>query len=285
MNLETMSDHMNKTGKHEYGKSEQVKPCQHVRQAFIVTRHSTETRCPGKATLDHPLTRQKDKALFGHRQLDRFQKQILLDSILHRLLSRVVLVHKGNFHELSRGCLNLLNQLGYLSAILFVGGHDKQAQLIAQGIDGQTNFTAFTPFAPIVAGSMVAFGTRLQRVLVKDGGGALFLSSLHQAQHGSQVVNHRFEHSCFQQPQGLLIDRLPWWQIIVHQAPRCSSSYNPAQPIEHFAQLMLLLRHLFCQQCQIGAHKGHSSSVTSLRCGFLSISESLSKIHKVHNRL
>lgn len=92
-----------------------------IRQAFVVSRQTTETRHPAKIAFDHSSSRQQHESLLGFRQLDYFQAVTLFFSRLARLFAAVPLVDKGAFHRFTRGILNRLSQLPGLNPVLLIG--------------------------------------------------------------------------------------------------------------------------------------------------------------------
>ena len=89
-----------------------------------------------------PTAREQDKAMVGIGQLDHLQA----DAVRLRLFSRVVpgvsLVHKGDFHRLASGRLDVLSQARNLVTVLLIGRCDVQRQQMPQGVHCQMDFAA-----------------------------------------------------------------------------------------------------------------------------------------------
>lgn len=89
---------MDKTTRHENGKGQEMQTSQGLKQSFTVASEAAKASHPAKAPLDHPPSRQKDKALLGFWQLDDFEADAVL---LGCLVACVSLIHKGHFCSLS----------------------------------------------------------------------------------------------------------------------------------------------------------------------------------------
>lgn len=275
---------MNGLFEHDHRKSQEMQPSQGFWQTFIVPRQPTKTGRPGKAAFDHPAFGQQDETFLGLGQLDDDQ----LDAILSRLLSsRVagVAFDKGDFDRITRHFLDLLGQFANLSAFLFIGRGNIQRQQMAQSIHGDMSFAALFAFMPIVAGPLTAFWGRLQRSAIENRRRRLFASTRGQAQQGPQIVDHRFEHASTNPTLGLLIDRVPRRQVVRHHPPGCPSADQPAQAIEHFAQLVVSLGRIFAHQGQVGGREGPFiiSYVTWVCFSFHLVSIPALSSLKVHN--
>ncbi len=80
---------------------------------------------------------QEDVPFVGWRQLDDFKCNALFSDVLSRLDTGVALVNKGQHNRLASDRLDLLSQLGHLSAVLAIGRSDQEGQQMSQGINDQ----------------------------------------------------------------------------------------------------------------------------------------------------
>ncbi len=84
-------------GQHD-GKGNDMHPGQRLRQAFVVRRQATDAHHPGATPLDHPVTRQYNKAPPGCRQRDHLQTNALGGGPGCRSLTGVILVDEGHVY-------------------------------------------------------------------------------------------------------------------------------------------------------------------------------------------
>lgn len=136
--------------KHEASKGEVVKPGKRLSQALIVAGQSSETRGPGKASLDNPAARQQDKSVFGLGVLDHFQFEAVRLRLLCGILTSVALIRIGDFYRVAADFPHGLSQLFYLRPVLFVGRGHVQSKQIAQGIHRRMYLGAFALLDPVV---------------------------------------------------------------------------------------------------------------------------------------
>ena len=121
---------------HEAGKGEVMVTGKRMSQALIVTRQTTESRSPPKASFNHPAARQQYESALGLGALDHLQRDALrASSGLSCILSRVALVHIRQCHALIGKILYRLCQLFHLRPVLLIGRSDVQGQQMSQGID------------------------------------------------------------------------------------------------------------------------------------------------------
>lgn len=131
-----MSKGLKEAMSHQHGESQKMQAFERFREPFIVECQATKTGQPSETALDHPAPRQDHKATFGIRELNDFKPNALFGS----RLTGVALVNKYHFDCLSRYVLNLLCQLPYDRAILFIGCHDMQRQQQTQGVYRHVRF-------------------------------------------------------------------------------------------------------------------------------------------------
>lgn len=62
---------------------------------------------------------------------------------------------------------------------------------------------------PVVAGSLAALGSRLDRPRVKEGGGRFLLAAFGQAEDAAEVVGHLLEDARVQPAAGLVVNGVP----------------------------------------------------------------------------
>jgi hypothetical protein len=100
--------------------------------------------------LDHPSSRQQDKASFRLWKFDDLQSDPIFFGCLSRSITRVASIDEGNFDRLSGGLLNRLGKLTHLSTVLLIGRSHQQTQEVAQRIDGCMHFTALASLGSII---------------------------------------------------------------------------------------------------------------------------------------
>src|SRR5258705_6797745 len=181
MNLQEMSHNLDEILEHQNGKSQKSKASQGFRQAFVITRQTSEAGRPSKAAFHHPTSRQQDEALLGSWQFNHFQTQAFGLRRLGGIFSRVPLIHKGDLHRLSSHLLHLLSQFLHLSSILFIGWGYIQSQQMSQSVHGDVGFAPLFSLGAIVAGAVTTLRRRLQGSAVKNGSRRLFVTTLSQA--------------------------------------------------------------------------------------------------------
>src|SRR6266516_1484943 len=155
--------------KHEHDESQHMKTSQHLQPALVITSQATKARHPRERALHHPSAGQQDEAAFGLGQANHLQAYTLSFGCQGRSLARVALIDKGQFDMLSGHVLHRCGQLAHLIAILFVSRRHVQGQQRSQRIHRQMDLAATASFGSVVARSMAAFGTRLQRATIKNG--------------------------------------------------------------------------------------------------------------------
>ena len=198
--------------KHEHSKGQQMKTSQRLGVALVVACQSTKPAHPGKTALHNPSTWKQHKPTLGIRQPDDIQVDPLLLGCLAWGLPGVALVHEGQFDALSCRFLHHSGQFADLRPILLIGRGHMQRQEMPQGIDGQMHLASFSSLRSIVPRSMSTFWGRLQRTAVENGSRGLFVASLRQTQHGTQVRHDRFKDTRSEPALGLLIHGRPWRQ-------------------------------------------------------------------------
>jgi hypothetical protein len=123
------------------------------------------------------------------------------------------------------------------------------------GFARKTGWMCFSPSTAIITRSFTAFRAGLQCTTVPNGCRWLFAATLSQTQQHQQVMHHHLEHLGLQPTLGLLIHRFPRRQVMRHHPLLRPSADHPPQPVEHFSQVVVPLRHIFPHQPQIRRHK------------------------------
>ena len=104
-----------------------MKPCERGGQSFKVSGQPAKTGAPGKGAFDHPAPWEKDKALPGCFEFDHDQANSALGRLVCGVWPGVALVGKGHLYFLTRGLLEVFDQIGDLRALLLVGCGDFQS--------------------------------------------------------------------------------------------------------------------------------------------------------------
>ena len=139
-----------------------------------------------------------------------------------------------------------------------------QRQQMSQGVDGNVNLRSLLPLGSIVAAAISTLRRALQRAAVDDRGCRIGGATLRHPQQFTQIMNHRFEYAGGNPPLCLLIDNLPWRQVVWHHSPGNTASHDVPQAIEHFTQIVLSLGASSRISVRYGTIKSHSASETSV---------------------
>src|SRR5215210_7457789 len=152
---------------HESEESQPVKASQRGGQSFIVSGKSPETSSPGKGTLDHPSSWQKNKSPFGFLEFDYYQSDSLPGCFIGRFFTGVTLIDKSRLHALASNLLHVFDQIADLRPLLLVGWRDFQSQEMAQSIHRHMHFGTLPALVSIVASPASAFRGGLQRASIR----------------------------------------------------------------------------------------------------------------------
>ena len=109
-----------------------MQSCERGGQSFKVSGQPAKTGAPGKGAFDHPAPWEKDKALPGCFEFDHDQANSALGRLVCGVWPGVALVGKGQFYFLTRGLLEVFQQIGDLHALLRAGGGHFQSEQMAQ---------------------------------------------------------------------------------------------------------------------------------------------------------
>src|SRR5215212_4473771 len=112
---------------------------------------------------------------------------------------------------------------------------------------------AFLALVPVVAAPMAALRGRSQRARVQYSSRRIGRPALRKWQDYAQIVDHLLEHSRFEPSLRLLVDRLPWWQVVGHVSPRGAGSDHPPEPIQHLAQVVSALGRVLPNEREVGS--------------------------------
>ena len=95
----------------------------------------------------------------------------------------------------------------------------------------------------VVARSCSALRTGLQGATIQDGRSRRLRGTAFDLAHQhAQVVDYRLEDARLEPALGLLIDRVPWRQVVGHEAPLYTCVHDVAQVVEDLAQREHALR-------------------------------------------
>ena len=176
----------------------------------------------------HPPARQQHEAAFGVRQFDDLQPHAVRVGVRGRLLARAPLVYERHLDRLTGHGLHLCGQRGDLGAFLWVGRRHDHGQELAQRGDRQMDFAAFAPLVTVVAGPRATFRCRLHGAGIKDYCPWCRRTTIEFPQQHAHIVDQGLEDLGRQPALGLLVDGVPWWQIVRGHVPRCTNAGHPA---------------------------------------------------------
>jgi hypothetical protein len=159
--------------------------------------------------------------------------------------ARVALINVGDLDCFAGLGLHSLGKFSDLGSILLIGCCYAQRKKMSKGVNRQMNFVAFAAFRPALAGAGAALDRRLHCTTIEDRSRRLFLPAFGDSQHCAQVMDERFKDLSFDPPLRLLVNDMPGWQIVRHQAPGGTTTNDPAQAIEDLAQWKIALRSIF----------------------------------------
>src|SRR5271166_2626301 len=176
------------------------------------------------------------KTALGLRQFDDLERSGVFSGGGRWLLPGVALIDECDLHALSGLRLNGLGDTADFGPIIRVGGRDMQSQKMAKRVDGQVELRSLLAFGAVISGASAALRRRAQGPAVDDCGARLRATTGGEAQDDAQVLSQGFEAARPQPSLRLLIDNLPWRQIVRHPAPRSARLDDVAQPVEDLAK-------------------------------------------------
>src|SRR5271165_2250760 len=195
------------------------------------------------------------KTALGLRQFDDLERNAVFSGGGRWLLPGVALIDECDLHALSGLRLNGLGDTADFGPIIRVGGRDMQSQKMAKRVDGQVELRSLLAFGAVISGASAALRGRAQGPAVGDDGGWLLAPARCKTQDDAQVLSQSLEASRLQPSLRLLVDDLPWRQVVRHPAPWGARLHDIAHAIEHLAQRMRALRTLLRQKRQIRRDK------------------------------
>src|SRR5215203_466579 len=110
---------------------------------------------------------------------------------------------------------------------------------------------ALLALVSVVAAPRAALGGRPKLAREHYGRRGLGRPFFRKAQKYAQILDHLLEHSRFYPPLRLLVDRLPGGQVVGHVSPRRAGAYNPPQPVEDLAQVVVSLGSIFSDEREV----------------------------------
>lgn len=142
-------------------KSEPMNALERLRQTFVVTTKSSESREPPEASFNDPSTRQQYRTSLGLGKFDNLKINTVGLGILSGLFACASLVDVSNLDVLARSLLNGLRQFLDLGSILFISGGYSQGQQMAKGVDGYVYLGSLLALVSISSGACPTFRSRL----------------------------------------------------------------------------------------------------------------------------
>src|ERR687889_1503493 len=170
-------------------------------------------------------------------------------------LARVSLIDVSDLDVLCGRLLYLLGEFLHLLAVVLVGRTHAQGEQVSQSVHRRMHLGALLVLVPVVTAPRAALGSGSQRARVQYCRRRLWSPALRKPQKYAQIVNHLLEDARFEPPLRLLVDRLPRRQVVGHVAPRRAGAYDPPQSVEDLAQIVLALRGVLSNECQVGGNK------------------------------
>ena len=68
-------------------------------------------------------------------------------------------------------------------------------------------------------------------------------------------MDHLLEHSCLEPSLRLLVDGFPRRQVVRHVSPRRAGAYDPPQPVQDLAKIVLALGGVLSDECELRGHE------------------------------
>lgn len=121
-----------------------------------------------------------------------------------------------------------------------------------QRIDGRVNFGSLSQLVAVVTSARSAFGCRLNRSAVENGGRGLSWATVQQRpQQLAQILRHHFEYAGLHPSLTLLLHDPPRRKVIRQLTPRAVGPHEQAKGVENLAQWVLALRDILPHEGQV----------------------------------
>jgi len=150
-------------------------------KAFIVSGEASEAIHPAECSFYYPPARQQNKPSLCLFQLHNAKIDSVPGSLLGGLVTGVSLIHKGNFHILTCGFLNLSAKLSGLVPFLLVGRSHQHSKQVSKNIDSDVGFGALLAFVAVVSRTASTFWDRLNRPPIENRSGGFVMTSVQQS--------------------------------------------------------------------------------------------------------
>src|SRR5215216_2050168 len=187
--------------------------------------------------------------------LDHFESDAVLCGGLGRLLARVSLIDVGQLDVLPGRFLYLLGELLELLSVVLVGRSDAHSEQVSQSVHRRMHLRALLVLMSVVAAPRAALGGRPQSERVHYGRRRLRSPLLRKPQKYAQIVDHLLEHSRLEPSLRLLVDGFPQRQVVGHVSPRRAGAYDPPQPVQDLAKIVLALGGVLSDECEVWGHE------------------------------
>ena len=115
---------------------------------------------------------------------------------------------------------------------------------MTQRIDSRMHLRSLAALGSIVTAAGSRLGRRLQRAAIKDHGRRLAVAPCKLTQQNAQIIDHNLEAPRIDPPPHLLVNHLPWRQVVRHKAPLAACLGDIAKPVEYIPKGIIPLRRI-----------------------------------------
>src|SRR5437588_12334912 len=140
-----------------------MKPCQRLRQAFVVTRQPPKTSGPGETALHHPSPWQQDEASLGAWELHYFQPHAFSFGSFCCCFTSVAGINVCQLYVVPSRFLYRLGQLLHLLAVLPIGSGYTHSQKVPQSVYRHMYLAPLAALGSIVSRSCATLRRGLHR--------------------------------------------------------------------------------------------------------------------------